>query len=208
VRPDLLIGLGNPLRGDDGVGARLVEELSGEGGLVESVALRTVHQLTPELALDVAEAGRVLIVDAWANSDGAEPWMERLRPPTPGAEDIEATTGGGHAWGPLALVALAEGLYGWRGEAALLRVPAFAFPHGTAFSAGLQAALPRARELLRRWLREPLEAEGPPGATTDSVLCVRDASPVPALPASAAPWGHGPVGGGSLGHRFSGLQPL
>jgi hydrogenase maturation protease len=175
VRPDLVIGIGNPLRGDDGVGALLLEELAregageetteqttagnGEGTLGRGVwsphgaVLKAVHQLTPELALAVAEAGRVLFVDAWANPDRLEPWIAPLPPPPADGEALQAAGPGGHGWGPLALVSLAEVLYGWRGEAALLRVPAFAFPHGTDFSASLERALPLARALVRRWLR-------------------------------------------------------
>lgn len=159
MRPDLLIGIGNTLRGDDGVGAALLEELAREraqeGGVwsPRGAELRAVHQLTPELALAVAEAGRVLFVDAWANPDRHEPWIEPLPPPRGEGEAPEAVGPGGHGWGPLALLSLAEELYGWRGEAALLRVPAFAFPHGTNFSAALEQALPLARDLLRQWLR-------------------------------------------------------
>ena len=40
----LVIGIGNPLRGDDGVGALLAEQAGG----------RSVHQLTPELAAELA----------------------------------------------------------------------------------------------------------------------------------------------------------
>jgi hydrogenase maturation protease len=153
VTPDLLIGIGNPLRGDDGVGALLVEELLLEAqgpvaGLREE-AFRVVHQLTPELALAVAGAGRVLFVDAWANPDRSEAWIEPLTPRREG----EGAHLGGHGWGPLAVVALADQLYGWRGEAALLRVPAFAFPHGRQLSEELKRGLPRARALVRGWLR-------------------------------------------------------
>lgn len=203
----LLIGIGNPLRGDDGVGARLLEELereaerSGAADGLRQAVLRTVHQLTPEWALAVAEAQRVLFVDAWANPDRDAPWIVPLLPPPP-----EAGLPGGHGWDPVALVALAERLYGWRGEAALLRVPAFAFPHGTDLSAGLENAMPRARELLRRWLREGSHSRD--GARTGAVPCHRDASPLPALPAAAAPWSHGPVGPGGLAHGVSRLQPL
>ncbi|MEB3156728.1 MAG: hypothetical protein VKO26_04745 [Cyanobacteriota bacterium] len=149
----LLIGIGNRLRGDDGVGALLVEEwreaVMGREGVGGEAAFAVVHQLTPELALAVAEAGRVLFVDAWVTPDPSEPWIESLRP----RRDGSAGEAGGHGWGPLAVVALAERLYGWRGEAALLRVPAYAFPHGTALSAGLRRCLPLARDHLRGWLR-------------------------------------------------------
>ncbi|MEB3318994.1 MAG: hydrogenase maturation protease [Cyanobacteriota bacterium] len=163
MKPDLLIGLGNPLRGDDGVGAMLVEELVRQEGEERSgrkvgaarwpgaANLRTVHQLTPELALAVAESGRVLFVDAWANPDRLEPWIEALRPTPVTREAPPSASPGGHGWGPQALVALAEGLYNWRGEAALLRVPAFAFPHGFAFSPALKQTLPAARTLIRQW---------------------------------------------------------
>ena len=152
--PDLLIGIGNPLRGDDGVAALLLEELQRErGGRHRGPELKAVHQLTPELALAVADAGRVLFVDAWVNPGLAQPWIEPLDPRGGEAEGASSGGLGGHGLGPLALVALAELLYGWRGEAALLRVPAFAFPHGPGFSAALQQALPLARDLVRHWLR-------------------------------------------------------
>jgi hydrogenase maturation protease len=207
VRSDLLIGIGNPLRGDDGVAARLLEELAREaetGGAPDGLRgaeLRTVHQLTPELALAVAEAERVLFVDAWANPDCGEPWITPLQPPPP-----EAGLPDGHGWDPVALVALAERLYGWRGEAALLRVPAFAFPHGMDFSAGLKEALPRARALVRHWLRGgPRSGDG---AKTIAEPHAPDASPLPAFPAAAAPWSDGPVDAGRLDHGVSRLQPL
>jgi hydrogenase maturation protease len=147
VRRDLLIGIGNPLRGDDGVGPRLVEEL-----VDADAERRIVHQLTPELVLAVAEAPRVLFVDAWANPDRPEPWIEGLRPPLGGEPTPEALCPGGHGWSPRSLVALAGWLYGWRGEAALLRVPAYVFSHGTTFSEALGQSLPLVRALLRRWL--------------------------------------------------------
>lgn len=59
----LIIGYGNPLRGDDGFGWRVVEELQGtlRGGQVELIAC---HQLTPELAEPVSQARYVIFVDA------------------------------------------------------------------------------------------------------------------------------------------------
>lgn len=59
---DLVIGIGNPLRGDDGVGwwlARRAETLK-----LTPRVLR-VQQLTPELAEELAGARRVLFIDAW-----------------------------------------------------------------------------------------------------------------------------------------------
>ena len=153
VRRDLLIGIGNPLRGDDGVGPALLEALAAElgGWRTASAELHTVHQLTPELALAVVGVRRVLFLDACMASRSAEPWIERLQlPENPAASSWLL---GGHQWAPLSLLALAQSLYGWRGEGALLRVPAFAFPHGTSFSTPLLQALPKAKELMDGWLR-------------------------------------------------------
>jgi hydrogenase maturation protease len=59
----LIIGYGNPLRGDDGVGWRAVEKL--QGILREPwVHFLALHQLTPELAQPVADTGLVIFIDA------------------------------------------------------------------------------------------------------------------------------------------------
>lgn len=156
---DLLIGIGNALRGDDGVGPALLDELAREwrGCPPARAELTVVHQLTPDLALAIAAARRVLFVDACAASATVAPWIERLepRPAQPVASTAEGAGPaalGCHHLGPATLLALAQLLYGWQGEGALLRVPAHAFPHGPGFSAPLQRALPEARQLLRHWL--------------------------------------------------------
>jgi hydrogenase maturation protease len=140
-----VIGIGNPLRGDDGVGWRLLEELEAAGPTA-GVRLRTVQQLTPELAAELAEVRRALFVDAWLAPEGAEPL---LRP-------VEAAgTGGGmdsHRLEPVTLLALADRLFGTRPAAWQLLVPATCFGHGSLFSASLLNALPAARRLLSRWL--------------------------------------------------------
>ena len=153
TRPDLLIGIGNPLRGDDGVGALLVEELAEElgGWSSPSAALKVVHQLTPELACTVAGSQRVLFVDACVSVRTVAPWLDSLQPE---AFACAATAGLDlHQLQPAPLLALAHTLDGWRGEGTLLRLPAVAFPHGPGLSASLLEAMPEARRLVRRWLQ-------------------------------------------------------
>ena len=58
----LVIGYGNDLRSDDGAG-RAVADRIGEMEL-PGVAVRSVIQLTPELALEIAEVDTVVFVDA------------------------------------------------------------------------------------------------------------------------------------------------
>jgi len=151
----MVIGVGNPLRGDDGVGALLAEQAStllhgaGCGG---RLAVRSVQQLTPELAEELAQLKAVLFIDAWLAPAGARPQLRDLVPGAPLAGVSGATVGDSHRLEPAALLALSQVLYGRAPAGQLLLVPATAFGPGPALSAGLRAALPQARSLLRLWL--------------------------------------------------------
>jgi hydrogenase maturation protease len=62
MKRPLIIGFGNPLRGDDGIGWRAAELLEAElGAAAEIVAC---HQLTPELAPSLGGASVVIFLDA------------------------------------------------------------------------------------------------------------------------------------------------
>ena len=131
----LVIGIGNSLRGDDGVGALLAEQVGG----------RSVQQLTPELAAELAELEEVLFIDAWLAPAGATPRLVEVIPAAAGAPDS-------HRFEPAQLLAISQALYGHAPAAHLLQVPATLFEHGTTLSAELQAALPRAKALMQGWL--------------------------------------------------------
>ncbi len=65
---DLVIGIGNPLRGDDGVGwwlAERAEQLPPATPTGSALLVRAVQQLTPELSGELAAVRRVLFIDAW-----------------------------------------------------------------------------------------------------------------------------------------------
>ncbi|SBO43392.1 hydrogenase maturation protease [Cyanobium sp. NIES-981] len=143
MKPCCIVGIGNPLRGDDGVGALLAEQAGG----------RSVHQLTPELAAELAPLQRVLFIDAWLAPEvaGATP-SPRLDPLPVAARPGDGSTS--HRLEPAELVAITAALYGRAPRAAWLRVPAFALGHGSALSAPLRASLPQARRLLHQWLQE------------------------------------------------------
>ena len=59
----LVIGYGNRLRGDDGVGWEVASRLAAAVPS-EAAHILTVHQLTPELAEPVSEADLVIFIDA------------------------------------------------------------------------------------------------------------------------------------------------
>ena len=58
----LVIGYGNTLRGDDGIGPAVAEAVAALG--LPGVRVIVAHQLTPELAADLADAQLVVFVDA------------------------------------------------------------------------------------------------------------------------------------------------
>src|SRR5688572_26950641 len=62
----LIIGYGNPLRQDDGVGIQVVEQLQGllHNRIPEEVEVIARHQLTPELVEPISRASYVIFVDA------------------------------------------------------------------------------------------------------------------------------------------------
>jgi hydrogenase maturation protease len=137
----LVIGYGNELRGDDGAGPRVARAVQGWG--LPGVRALALHQLTPELAEDLAGARVAVFVDAAADADPAGP--RRLSP------------GGGNALGhicdPGTLLALARGLFGRSPPAWLITVPARSFAPGEGLSetarAGVRRALPEVARLTR-----------------------------------------------------------
>ena len=156
ARVDLVIGVGNPLRGDDGVGWWLARQAQ---GAERAPLVRLVPQLTPELALEVAAARRVLFVDAWCAAGPAG--MPQLRRLWPGG--AAHGVAGGHQLDPGGVLALATLFRDDPPSAWLLLLPAYAFPHGTALSAAARRHLPQALQLLRRWLVEQAPWSHPPG---------------------------------------------
>ena len=98
----LIIGIGNPLRGDDGLGWVVAEQLS------RDCDIQTVYQLTPELAQWMAAVNLVVMIDA---SHQGEPGELHIRPlPLPLSAQPSAV--GAHYTTPEELAALTLAVYG------------------------------------------------------------------------------------------------
>jgi hydrogenase maturation protease len=143
---NLVIGLGNPLRGDDGVGWWLARRAR---RCRPAPRVRLVPQLTPDLVLELAEARRVLFVDAWVRPsawDGEKPCLR----PVLAAQALGVFS---HGLSSGELLAVAELLApdGPPLEAWELLIPAGGFGIGEGFSSRLQRQLPLGMELLRQW---------------------------------------------------------
>lgn len=130
-----LIGVGNPLRRDDGIGCAVAERLAAElDSRGVPVVWRGVHQLVPELAEEIAELGPRAVVIADAALGVAGPELERIDP-------VSSGPGLGHALAGGEFVIWLHALYSVAAPAWQLRLPAADFAHGEGFSSQAQAVL-------------------------------------------------------------------
>lgn len=140
MRPVLIVGYGNPLRGDDGAGRRAAEALAARWPASE-VRVEPAHQLLIEMAQTAAESGFAVFIDA---SHASAPGEVQIHPVGSVALGRDSLT---HHLTPETLLAVAEALYGRRPEAVLVTVGGRDFGHGENLSPEVERALP---ELLAR----------------------------------------------------------
>ncbi len=138
----LIIGYGNPLRGDDGVGWRVAEQAA-VSLAAAPVAVLTVHQLTPELAEPISRAGRVVFVDAAAAGEPGTVNCFALEE----AGKLPALQGT-HQTTPDALLAMAGELFGRRPPATMVTIAGESFAVSEALTPGVEAAVPAALALI------------------------------------------------------------
>ena len=151
VRPDanlLVIGYGNVLRHDDGVGPRVAEAI--EELNLPGVRTLVCQQLSPEHAEPVARARRVIFVDDAVDEMAGV----RFRKLVPG----ETSQLMAHAADPRTMLALARDVFGHAPEAWWLTIPAVKLVFGTDFSpeaeAGFHAAVAEIKRLVSANFRQ------------------------------------------------------
>ena len=136
-RPErLVIGYGNDLRCDDGAGVRVATKLAEQ---FPPLRVIVAHQLTPELAGDIAAAEQVVFVDAYAaDARDAALRVERISRGSPVSHISGKAAGAasvlGHRGDPDALIGLANRLFGADPEAWVVGIPAFYFGLGEVLS--------------------------------------------------------------------------
>ncbi len=143
----LVVGYGNVLRGDDGVGWAVVACLSGDPRF-HGLEVRAQHQLTPELALDASRAALVILVDG---SVGQAPGAVEVRRLDPAHAAGTAWT---HHLEPDSLVALASELWGVSPTVLVVSVGVASLETGDPLSPAVEAAVPRAVDAIARLIRE------------------------------------------------------
>ena len=132
----LILGIGNPLRGDDGVGWRAASELASRFEAHHVEVLRC-HQLTPELAERVAAAGRVIFIDVVL---GSEPGLIDCRTLQAEAASYSALS---HHLAPSRLLGYTQNLFGVCPEAVQITVSVQSFDYGERFSPAVKRAFPQ-----------------------------------------------------------------
>lgn len=146
--PTLIIGYGNPSRGDDALGPAAIAEIERRiarypaWGRIECV---TDFQLQIEFVTDLAGRRRIVFIDAAAS--GAEPFAFG---PLQASQDGSMTT---HALSPSSLLAVYRQFHGAAAPPCfLLGIRAYGFDLGTPLSVGAQRNLDAALAMLERWL--------------------------------------------------------
>ena len=151
-RPILVLGYGNPSRGDDALAPELLNRLvarQSNGEFSDTVEVVTDFQLQVEHTLDLKGRERVLFIDA---SYGSEPpfSFSRLRP----LEDASHTT---HALSPRALLAAFEKTWNQPAPPSwLLEIPGYEFNLGESISEKAENNLASALVFVSRLLNTDL----------------------------------------------------
>jgi hydrogenase maturation protease len=141
----LIVGYGNPLSCDDGVGWHATEALSLNLQSPEiEVILR--HQLAPELADNLRNADLVIFIDA---AHGGQPGELTCEPLT-----LQHGTIRSHQLSPAHLLALAQQLYGATPRAFAVSLCGECFDHGATLSASVEAGLPKLIALVESLARQ------------------------------------------------------
>ena len=141
--PILMIGYGNSLRSDDGVGRYLVEII--EQQQLTSVKTISVHQLTPELVVEMANSKAVIFIDATACLS-FEITVQMIEP-------IKKITRLGHTSNPESLLSLCQKLYNKSPASWLITIPTNNFDLGENFSDLTRSAIPPALIILTQLIR-------------------------------------------------------
>lgn len=131
---NLVVGYGNPLRGDDGLGWHAAAALAADPRLADTdVVIR--HQLTPELAEDIAAARLAVLIDACV---GDPPGRVSVRAvaPAPGPS-------WSHHLRPDDVVGLAQALFGAVPQVFLVTVTGASFGYSRQLSPSVSDRLPR-----------------------------------------------------------------
>lgn len=141
----LVIGYGNTLRSDDGVGQIVATEV--ESWQIPSVESHSLHQLTPEIADILAQSSYAIFIDACPVTEIGE--TVQIYP----IEPVESHNFSlGHISNPRSLLALTQAIYGYTPPACAIAIPVVNLELGETLSPiaknGITQALQKIKNLI------------------------------------------------------------
>lgn len=155
----LIIGFGNTLRRDDGVGVRAAELLAADprlgGGDVE---VRAAYQLLPEMALDMGAVTLVIFVDADLRGLPGAIELQPIAEDAPRSDAAARADPGAssHHVGGGELIALAAELTGHRPQAVSVGIGIVDTELGEGLSPVVEATMPRVVDAVVRIVQRHL----------------------------------------------------
>lgn len=144
----LIVGYGNPLRGDDGIGWVVAEKLR-ELALSETVSIRTCIQLTPELAADLSEVEVAILIDARAGEPAGKISCQQVKP-------LPHLPSSSHHLNPSALLSYTHQFFGKAPQTYLISITGTEFGYQDHLSPQVQEAVQGAVKVIVELLRNIL----------------------------------------------------
>jgi hydrogenase maturation protease len=130
----LIIGIGNPLRSDDGIGWHAIQALS-DHLADRNIKTLTLHQLTPEIAEAASRVEQIIFIDAARIGTPGAVTCKQIRP-------NGSSTASSHHISPTGVLKLAEDLYGRCPIAHIVTIAGESFQFGGSISPLVRSALP------------------------------------------------------------------
>ncbi len=143
----LIVGYGNPLRSDDGVGPAVAARLVADGRFA-GADIRSAHQLAPELAPDASTASLLVLVDAAEDLAPGEVEVRWIDGGPAAGSSLSEQAGPPltHQLDPVALLVLSRELWGVAPPTVVVAIGPASLEVGECLSPLVEAAAARAVE--------------------------------------------------------------
>jgi hydrogenase maturation protease len=149
MRKALVIGYGNTLRSDDGVGVWIADHLADLH--LPEVDVRTCHQLFPELAADFQSYDRVIMIDA--SADGEPLTVRKSIPP------LERLPSSNHNVTPELLQQIALEMFAIQVNLSVYTVRGETFEFGTTLSPKVKERATKTVDLIAAFFQQTHQKE-------------------------------------------------
>ncbi len=137
-----VLGYGNPLRGDDGIGWAAASKLQERFNESPTINVETCLQLTPELAEQFSENDLVILIDAAANGKPGEISV-RLVDPVENHQPIN------HFSKPETILSMARDLYDKAPKAYIATITGESFEYEDSLSVTVATKIPKLVDLIQ-----------------------------------------------------------